>query len=429
MATAVEHAIRISGARVVCPISGLDEVRDLHIRDGRMCGDSGPDARVFVADGLVVLPGFVDLSAHLGDPGYLWRETLETGSRAGAAGGFTTVVATPDTDPVIDRGPLVANLEQRAASVSGARVRFAGALTEELKGEDLGEIGCMVDAGAVALSDGGMAMSDTLVLRRSLEYAQPFGVPVILRPAEPDLEVDGVVHEGPVALRIGLRGLPSASEEMGVARAVALARLTGARIHLHGVSTAQAVRQVRVAHEQGLPVTCSVPARNLLLVDEDVERTGYDTSLRLLPPLRTETDRRALVEAVRAGVAMVTAGHLPLSRVEKEHEFERSMPGGTGLESAFAATLTALNGDLALVAEALSTRAATVLGMVDGLSVGGPADLVVVDPSAVGKAGQPVFSKGVNAPLAGRRLSGQVKATMVAGSWVYNTIPGPSAHR
>jgi dihydroorotase len=170
-----------------------------------------------------------------------------------------------------------------------------------------------------------------------------------------------------------------------------------------------------------------VPARNLLLIDEDVDRTGYNTSLRLLPPLRTETDRLALVQAVRDGIAMVTAGHRPLSRVEKVHEFERSMPGGTGLESAFAATLTALNGDLALVAEALSTRAATVLGADTGLREGGVADLVLVDPAVVCAVRQPVFSKGVNAPLAGRRLSGEVKATMVAGRWVYNTILGASA--
>ena len=422
MATAVEQAFRICGARVICPFSGRDEVRDLHVRGGVLCADAGPDACVIDADGLAILPGFVDLSAHLGDPGYLWRETLVTGSRAGAAGGFTTVVASPDTDPVIDRGPLLANLEQRAAAVSGARVRFAGALTERLAGMELAEIGCMVDAGAAAISDGGRAVGDALVLRRALEYAQPFGVPVILRPAEPELEKDGVVHEGPVALRIGLRGLPSASEEMGTGRAVALARLTRARVHLHGISTAQAVRQVRVAQEQGLNVSCGIPARNLILVDEDVARSQYDTSLRLLPPLRTGTDREALLQAVRDGVAMVTAGHVPLSRVEKEHEFERSAPGGAGLESAFAATLTALDGDLALVAEALSTRPASVLGERAALSEGCRADLVLVDPLAETCIGAPQFSMGVNEPLSGRTLRGAVKATMVAGRWAFNTL-------
>jgi dihydroorotase len=422
MATAAEQGLRISGARVVCPLSGVDEVRDLHVRDGLVCADAGPEARVLDGRGLAILPGFVDLSAHLGDPGYLWRETLETGSLSGAAGGFTTVVASPDTDPVVDRGPLLANLVQRAATVSGARVRFAGALTERLAGEDLAEIGCMVDAGAAVISDGGRAMADTLVLRRALEYAQPFGVPVVLRPAEPDLEMDGVVHEGPVALRIGLRGLPSASEEMGTGRAVALARLTGARVHLHGVSTAQAVRQVRMAREQGLNVTCSIPARNLLLTDEEVERSQYNTALRLLPPLRTEADRQALVEAVRDGTAMVTAAHFPLSRVEKEHEFERSAPGGAGLESAFAATFTALEGDLKLVAEALGTRAAVVLGDSGALRVGCRADFVVVDPGAENHIDTPQHSMGVNEPLAGQVLRGAVKATMVAGRWAFNTL-------
>jgi dihydroorotase len=374
------------------------------------------------ASGLVLMPAFVDLSAHIGDPGYLWRETLETGSLAGAAGGFGTVVAAPDTDPVIDRGPVLANQNQRARQVPGARIQFAGALTERLAGEDLSEIGCMVDAGAVALSDAGRAVADTLVLRRALEYAQPFGVPVILRPADVRLELDGVVHDGPVALRIGLRGLPSASEEIGVARAIALARLTGARVHLHGVSTARAVAQVEAAQQDGLPITCSVPARNLLLVDEDVDRTNYDTSLRLLPPVRSESDRKALVSAVRSGVAMVTAAHRPLSRVEKEHEFERSMPGAAGLETAFAATFTALDADLLATVEALCVGPAGVLGRTPGVVPGCVADLVLVDGSALEAASVPRFSKGVNEPLAGRMLQGVVKATMVAGTWVYNTL-------
>ena len=265
-------------------------------------------------------------------------------------------------------------------------------------------------------------MADTLVLRRALEYAMPFGIPVVLRPAEPALEADGVVHEGPVALRIGLRGLPAASEEMGTGRAVALARLTGARIHLHGVSTAEAVQHVRAAQQQGLPVTCSVPARNLILTDEDVERSGYNTALRLLPPLRTETDRQALVQAIQDGTAMVTAGHFPLSRVEKEHEFERSAPGGAGLESAFSATFMALDGDLMRVAEALSTRPAAVLNGRAALEHGCLADLVLVDPNAENHIGAPELSMGVNEPLAGQALRGTVKATMVAGRWAFNTL-------
>ena len=281
----------------------------------------------------------------------------------------------------------------------------------------------MVDAGAAVLSDGGRAMQDTLVLRRALEYANPFGIPVILRPAQPELETDGVVHEGPVALRIGLRGLPAASEELGVSRAVALARLTGARVHLHGISTAQAVQQVRLAQEQGLAVSCSVPARNLLLVDEDVERSQYDTSLRLLPPLRSEGDRLALLGAVRSGVAMVTADHLPLSRVEKEHEFERALPGGAGLETTFSATLTALDGDIVSTVEALSRRPAAILGSGGCLEEGAAADLAVVDLATENRVSAPVYSMGINEPLNGRVLRGSVKATMVAGRWRFNKLP------
>jgi len=422
MATVAEPGTRIIGATTWCPERGLQADQVVHILGGRICQDAGPDAHVVDARGLWLVPAFVDLSAHLGDPGFLWRETLETGSRAGAAGGFGTVVAAPDTDPVIDRGALLANLEKRARGLDGARVHFAGALTEGLAGADLAEIGCMVDAGAVALSDGGRSVADTLVLRRALEYAQKFGVPVILRPSEPLLEVDGVMHEGAVALRIGLRGLPTASEEIGVARAIALSRLTGAILHLTGISSARAVVQVRAARAEGLPVTCSVPARNLLLIDEDVARSSYDTDLRLVPPVREEADRQVLVDAVRAGDVMVGACHRPLSRVEKEHEFERSMPGAAGLETAFAATLTALDGDMPATVRALSSLPAAVLGKTATLLPGAPADLALVDPDARQAATAPRHSKGVNEPLAGRVLQGAVKATMVSGTWAFDTL-------
>ena len=423
MAPEVEEGWRIEGAQVWCPRSEAATVRAVQVRGGRIVEDAGPSARVVDASGLWLLPAFVDLSAHLGDPGYLWRETLESGSRAGAAGGFGTVVAAPDTNPVIDRGALLANLCKRARSIRGARVQFAGALTEGLLGTELAEIGCMVDDGAVALSDGACSMESTLVLRRALEYAQKFDVPVILRPAIPPLEVGGVMHEGAVALRIGLRGLPAASEEIGVARAIALARECGAQLHLAGISTGRAVEQVTRARGEGVAVTCSVPARNLLLVDEDIERSGYDTAFRLIPPLRPVEDRAALVRAVADGLAMVTAAHRPLSRVEKEHEFGRAMPGGAGLETAFAATLTALNGDVVATARALSELPSAVLGRCPAVRSGEIADLVLVDPDVRASAEQPKWSKGVQDPLAGRTLQGIVRATMVAGTWVFDALP------
>ena len=413
----------IKGASWLCPATGRRGDGDLFIQDGRLVDAPGADAEVVVARGLVVMPHFVELAAHLGDPGYLWREDLNSGSAAGALGGFGLVVATPDTDPVIDRGALLGDLQARASGVTGAEVRFAGALTIGLKGDELAEIGSLVDAGAVALSDGGSAIADGLVLRRALDYACPFGLPVLLRPGEPLLEADGVVHEGAVALEVGLRGIPAAAEEIGVARAVALARQTGARVHLNSISTARSVEQVRNARKQGVQVTASVSARALLLTDADIDRSGYDTALRLIPPLRPEADRLVLVDAVRNGDVCLTSGHFPLSRVEKEHEFERAMPGAAGLETAFSAALTALDGDLEAVGRALAVLPAQLLGRAPRIEVGAMANLVLVDAAATFEAARPTASRGINEPLAGRSLCGRVLATMVAGRWAHSSIP------
>ena len=422
MRVQAERPVVLRGVRWICPASGRRGDGDIFIVDGRIAESRPGDARVVDARGLTLLPHFVEVAAHLGDPGYLWREDLVSGSAAGAMGGFGLVVATPDTDPVIDRGALLGDLQARASGVTGAEVRFAGALTVGLKGEELAEIGSLVDAGAVALSDGGQAIADGLVLRRALDYSRPFGLPVLLRPGEPLLEADGVVHEGAVALEVGLRGIPAAAEEIGVGRAIALARQTGARVNLNAISTAQSVAQVRDARQQGVRVTASAPARALLLTDADVDHSDYDTSLRLVPPLRPELDRLALVDAVRRGDICLTSAHLPLSRVEKEHEFERAMPGAAGLETAFAAALTALDGDIEAVGRALAVGPAELLGRRPRLEAGAVANLVLVDSEATIQAAQPAASRGVNEPLAGRSLRGRVVGTMVAGRWVYSSI-------
>ena len=412
--------LRLEGGRVLCPGTGVDALLDVVLDGDRVLGlfaaGTGPDAPAVDCRGLVIAPAFVDLACQLGDPGYPWREDLHSGSRAAAAGGFATVVATPATAPVIDRAAVADHVVRRGVEAPGARVLVSGALTVGLAGLELAELGGLADAGCVAFADGCRPVSDAGVLRRAFEYARPFGLPVIVRPGEPALEHEGVMHEGVVSLSVGLRGLPEAAEEVGVTRVVALARATGARVHLSHVTTARAVAVLEGARREGLAVTAAVPARHLLLTDAEVAESGYDTRFRLMPPLRPARDRAALIEAVRAGVIDVVApDHVPLGRIDKELEFQYAEPGAVGLESAFAATLTALEGDLALTVRRLSLAPAAVLGRTATIGVGAVADLVVLDPNAVGPCAGPLYSKGCNEPLAGRSLRGRVVRTFVAG--------------
>ena len=423
----------LEGGRVVCPVSGQDGPLDVLVdEDAGRIAAVGPGlsadpraagAMVIDARGAVVSPGLVDLGATLCDPGQTWREDLQSGSEAAAAGGFTTVVASPRTQPVVDCPAVLRDVLTRAAEVTGARVLQAGALTAGLKGEDLAEVGLLHEAGAIALSDGGVATADTGVLRRALDYARPFGLPVLLRPQDPSLATDGVMHEGAVSLRIGLRGEPAEAEEIGVQRIVALARLTGARVHLSHVTTARGLALVARARSEGLAVTASAPARNLVLCDADIEASTYDPHLRVSPPLRTAADRAALIEAVRSGAITLHSDHVPWTRVGKELEFAYAKPGALGLETALKAALTALDGDASAVVRALCVGPAALLGFAPSVAPEAPADLVVFDPQVASALGPERRSRGCNEPLTGRTLRGCVRATVVAGRVVYGPIP------
>lgn len=413
----------LRGGRVVCPASGTDQVLDLRIVDGRVAERgaalSAGTARVLDCAGLAVLPGFVDLVADLADPGSTWREDLRTGSMGAAAGGFTTVLASPATEPVIDSAAVAAGAVLATRGLPGARVLRAGAVSLGLKGQELAEMGSMLEEGCVALSDGGLAMADAAVMRNALEYARPFGAPVLLRPGLPSLETRGCMHEGHISLEIGLRGLPAASEEVGLELILALVRLTGAKVHCSHITTARAATLLARARADGLPVTGSAPARSLLLTDAWVRDHAYDPAGRLLPPLRPEADRQALVAAVRAGQLGLCSDHQPWTRVDKELEFERAVPGALGLETAFGAALTALDGDLGAAARALAVGPAAVLGRQARLDVGDVADVVVVDPAATLTVGAPRWSRADNEPLRGRSLQGAVVHTLVEGVIVH----------
>lgn len=410
----------LKGGTLCCPLTGRSGQADLRVEGGHIT-EIGPGLeprgeRFVQCAGLTLIPALVDLASELGDPGETWREDLRSGGAAAAAGGFGTVVVSPNTAPAIDSASAVQDLLSRAGGLSGARLRVAGALTAALAGRELAELNDLVEAGAVALSDGGRGMGDALVLRNALDYARPLGVPVFTRPCEPTLEERGAMHEGEVSAAIGLHGIPAASEEIGVLRTLALARLTGCAVHLSHVTTARGVELLRQARAEGLAVTSAVPARHLLLTDQDIDDMEYNSNLRLLPPLRPERDRAAVVRAVQEGVIdVVSADHVPWTRVEKEQEFMLASPGAVGLESAFAAAMTAL-GDLELVVMAMSARPAARIGQRAALEVGALADLALVDPDERAPLPCPRFSRGMNEPLAGRSLRGRVHATFVAGA-------------
>lgn len=409
----------LKGGRALCPETGLDANVDIRIHGDRIV-EIGPELsqkgeKVVVCAGLVIVPGFVELAADLCDPGLTWREDLLSGSLAAAAGGFSTVVASPVTEPVIDTSPVAADVLARAALAPGAVVFPSGALTVGLEGQELAELNDLVEAGCVALSDGARTIQDSLVLRNALDYARPLGVPLLLRPGEPSLEERGCMHEGVVSTRIGLHGIPGAAEEIGVARTLAVARQTGVRVHLTHITTARAVDLLASAKTEGLPVTGGVPARHLLLTDQAIDDSVYDPNFRVLPPLRPEQDRLALLDAVRRGIIdVVSADHVPWTRVEKEHEFSVASSGALGLESAFSAALTAL-GDIAVVVRAMATAPARVLGLEHVIRVGARANLTLLDIEHQGPLAPPRFSKSCNEPLVGSVLRGLVHATFSDG--------------
>lgn len=363
-------------------------MRDVPIHGGGIHRTDAPE-------GAVLVPAFVDLTCDPGFPGFPAREDATSLAAAASAGGFGHLIFSPRVDPVVDTPEQL--LQSIRWSASGVRFWPAAALSPGLQGAALTEIGLLREAGAVAISDGGMCVRDTVVLRNAMEYARAFGIPLLLRPADPDLDALGVVHEGPLSAQIGLRGHPPAAEEIGVARLIALARATRARVHLTHIGTARSIDLIAAA---GGVVTASTPARNLVL-DETVLADGsYDSRFRLHPPLRSAADRAALVDAVRAGVLWLTADHAPRAPEEKDHEFERAVPGSTGLESAFAAAMTA-TGDLDVVVRALSSGPASLVGCRGGYAL--------VDPHAEAPVEAARHrSRARNDALDGRVLRGRV---------------------
>ena len=474
----------IQGGRIIDPASGLDAAGDILLQDGRVVWRSASglpcpvlpgQCEVVAAQGRIVAPGFVDLHCHLREPGYEHKETIATGTRAAAAGGFTTVCCMANTNPVMDQRSVVEFVLRTAREQGVVRVLPIGAVTKGLAGKELASMNEMAEAGAVAFSDDGQPIWDNAIMRHALEYSLALGRPIIDHCQDPALTKDATMHEGMVSAQLGVRGWPYAGEDVMIARNIELARLTGARVHIAHLSTAGGVELVRRAKAEGLPVTAEVTPHHLTLTDaralgcghglvglaqsDDCAAVPYDTAARVAPPLRTEDDIAALLEGLRDGaIDCIATDHAPHALEDKLCEFDQAANGITTFETAFGALMSLVHRgaiDLNLLIEKLTVGPARFLNLgdvapqatagsepagldrpVEGrgmlgrsflvpsdlgmLTPGAPADLVIIDPDAEWVVNPAHFhSKGKNTPLAGVQLKGRVVATYAAGVRVH----------
>ena len=421
---------QVLNARVIDPASGRDATGALYIADGRIVAlDKAPDGfradETIDARGLVACPGLVDLSARLREPGFEYKATLESEMRAAAAGGVTSLVCPPDTDPPLDEPGLVEMLKRRAASLDGPRVYPLGALTVGLAGERLAEMAQLTQAGCIGFAQGNAPLPDTGTLLQALRYAATFGYTVWLRPEDRHLARGGVAHEGEVATRLGLPPIPAIAETLALRAILELMSITGAHVHLARLSSAAGVALVREAKARGVPITCDVGVHHLHLCDRDIG--DFEANCNLRPPLRDPSDRDALRRGAADGtIDAVCSDHTPVDDDAKQLPFAEAEPGATGLELLLPLSLQwGSKSGLGLAASlaAVTSRAARVLGIPAGtLSPGAPADLCLFDP-ARGWVVQPeaLASQGKNTPFQNLEMVGKVVRTMVAGKTVYES--------
>jgi dihydroorotase len=425
----VTRPILIKGGRVIDPSRRSDGIADVYLVDGRVAsvglnikGEDG--CQLIDAKGKVVTPGLIDLHVHLREPGFEDLETVATGAMAAAAGGFTAVCAMPNTDPPLDNQGAIGFVISQAQKAGKARVYPIGTISVGQKGEKLSEFGELLGAGAVAVSDDGKPVMSSHLMRTALEYAKTFGVPVADHCEELTLAEGGAMHEGIVATRLGLKGIPAAAEEIHVARDIILSELTGGHIHLCHMSTSGSAELIRRAKEKGLRVTAEVTPHHFTLTHEAC--VGYNTNAKMNPPLREAADVEALREALKDGtVDVIATDHAPHHYDAKEREFDDAPNGILGLETAFGLAITELvrPGIVSLsdLLYRMSTRPAQVFKLPGGsLAVGAPADIAILDPEVEWTV-EPsrFFSKSRNTPFGGRRLFGRAELTIVRGRVVY----------
>lgn len=423
----------IRNGRVVDPSQGLDQGLDVLIENGAVAAvgerlEAPAKAKTFDAAGLVVAPGFIDLHTHLREPGYEHKETIESGCRAAVAGGFTAVCCMADTDPVNDDPAVTSFIRKRAEQLGLARVYPVGAVSVGLNGEEMAEIGEMVGAGAVAVSDNHRPVANAQLFRRALEYARSFDVPVAAHEEDLNLSDGGSMHEGAVSTRIGLRGIPTSAEEVMVARDVLLAELTGGRLHLCHISASTSLDLVRTAKQRGLSVSCEVAAHQFVLTDEDVAGANYDPNWKVNPPLRSSSEVESILQAIYDGtVDAIVSDHEPHHADDKELDFSDAPFGIVGLETAIPLALDRLvHGrviGLMQLVRLMSTRPAEIFALPGGsLREGSPADVTILDLRALRTVDTSKFeSRAHNTPFAGMRLKGWPAATIVGGEVVWKS--------
>jgi dihydroorotase len=420
----------IRGAHLIDPRSGLDREGDLLVRDGEIAeiGESGalsaPDgAEVADGSGLHALPAFVDPHVHLRTPGREDEEDIDSGTRAAAAGGFCAILAMPNTDPVVDTASVLSALRRRAREQARVPVGFTAAITRGQAGEQLTEMAELAAEGAAAFTDDGLPVRSAGVLRQALQYQKLAGRTIALHEEDPSLSADGVMHEGAVSAQLGLAGIPAVSESTMVARDAALAQYEGARIHIQHVSARQTVEVIERAKAAGVQITAEATPHHLSLTDQAV--LALDSNFKMNPPLRSEDDRQALIEAVRSGVLdCIATDHAPHAREEKEQPFEAAPMGVTGLETAFAALHTdlVLSGliGLELLAERMTAGGEPFGIPAPVLATGVAANIVLVDLDAEWEVGEAGYeSRSTNCCFAGRRLTGRVRMTVAGGTVAY----------
>ncbi len=424
--------ILLKAARLVDPVAGRNGVFDVLILDGlvRRVGTdlAAAGARVVrLPDACVVAPGFIDMHVHLREPGQEYKETIASGTAAAAAGGFTAVACMPNTDPVNDTASVTEFILKRAAEAGSVRVYPIGAVSVGSKGEHLTEVADLRAAGCVALSDDGRPVATALLMRRAVEYASMFGMPVIDHCEDPSLKGDGVAHEGAVAGLLGLKGIPGPAESIMVERDIAVAEMTGGSVHVAHMSARQSLRAVRAGKERGVRVTAEVTPHHFTLTEAALaERGGFDTNTKMNPPLREEADRAAMTEGLRDGsIDAIATDHAPHHADEKALEFDHAPFGIVGLETAVPICLDRLvhAGIIGLprLVELLSANPARILGVPGGtIAEGAPADLTILAPDRTVTVQASAFrSKSRNTPFDGWTLKGAVAATVVGGRVAY----------
>lgn len=428
--------ILIRNGKVIDPYQKINRESDILIVDGKISAIDKPGSipadagtKVLNAKGSWVMPGLIDLHVHLREPGQEYKENIETGTRAAAAGGFTSVACMANTMPVNDTPYITAYIREKAKAVASCRVHIVGAVTKGLQGEELAEIGGMIQEGAVAISDDGKPVMNSYLMRKAMDYAKAFGVPVISHAEDENLVAKAAMNESALSNELGLRGVPAASEEIMIAREVALCRLTRTPIHIQHISSKIGLEHVRRAKEDGLPVTAEASPHHLTLTEDCVR--SYDTSFKMSPPLRGEEDVEALIDGVKTGlIDAIATDHAPHGIIDKAVEFSEAANGVIGLQTAVPVTLELVHKGLVSLdrwVESLTLAPAKLLKLPLGtLRLGASADVTIIDPNGLWSLTPELnLSKSGNSPFMGKALKGKVLATLVEGVIRYSE---PSIH-